>query len=244
MSIRSFSAADILMLFEQGAGLHAIDRALLILHCAMPEADSDSLARLSLGQRDHCLLEVRQDNFGDRLDAFTECPACRERLEFSLSCAALLENTRQEVAEAQSIAIDGILFELRSPDSVDAAIAAASDSAERAADHFLMRCLRRADDGEFTPAELTVTQRMAIADELAARDPAAEILLDFVCSMCGHRWQALFEINHFLWREIRARARRLLQEVDALARVYHWMETEILGMSEARRALYLEMALS
>jgi hypothetical protein len=54
----------------------------------------------------------------------------------------------------------------------------------------------------------------------------------------------LVEIGQFLWTEIRARARRLLQEIDALARVYHWPEADILGMSDARRASYLEMALS
>ena len=242
--MRSFSASDILMLFDQGSGLHAIDRALLMLRCAMPEADYGSLVRLPLGQRDRLLIEVRQRNFGDRMDAFTECPACRERLEFSLLCAALLKNTQCEANGANAIAFEGIRFELRCPDSADAAIASARDSAEMAVDDFLARCIRRADDGEFTVGELTVAQRMVIGAELAARDPAVEILLDLVCSVCGYGWEALFEINHVLWSEIRARARRLLQEVDALARVYHWHEAEILGMSEARRSLYLEMALS
>jgi hypothetical protein len=242
--MRSFAASDILMLFDQGAGLHAIDRALLVLRHALPEADHESLARLPLGQRDRYLLEVRQRNFDDRLEAFTECPACRERLEFSLSCRVLMDDTRSEASAAQQIAIEGIQFELRCPDSTDAAAAAVSGSADKAVDAFLARCIRRADDGEFTISELTLTQRMAIAAELAARDPAAEVLLDLSCSACGHGWQALFDINQTLWADIRARARRLLQEVDALARVYHWNESEILGMSEARRNLYLEMALS
>ena len=242
--MRSFSASDMLTLFDQGARLHAIDRALLVLRYALPEVDYESLVSLPLGQRDRYLLEVRQRNFGDRLDAFTECPACRERLEFALSCRALMDNTRSEASAAQQIVIEGMQFELRCPDSTDAAVAAASSSADRAVDAFLTRCLRRADDRHFTVGELTVAHRMTIAAELAARDPAAEILLALTCSMCGHGWQALFDINHVLWREIRARARRLLQEVDVLARVYHWNEAEILGMSEARRALYVEMALS
>ncbi len=75
-------------------------------------------------------------------------------------------------------------------------------------------------------------------------DPASEILLDLTCPACEQQWQALFEIEKFLWTEVQSRARRVLQEVDAFARVYHWNEAEILGMSEARRALYLEMALS
>jgi hypothetical protein len=242
--MRSFSASDILMLFDQGARLHVIDRALLVLCCALPEADYDSVVRLPLGQRDRYLLEARRGNFGDRLDAFIECPACQERLEFSLSCAALMDCTRSEADAAKPLTIEGIPFDLRCPNSADAAIAVASGSAEKAVDAFLARCLRRADDGEFTVGELTAAHRMAIAAEVAARDPAAEIFLDLTCPACSHGWQALFDIEKFLWTELCARARRLLQEVDALARAYHWNEKEILGLSEARRGLYLEMALS
>jgi hypothetical protein len=75
-------------------------------------------------------------------------------------------------------------------------------------------------------------------------DPQAEMLLDLSCPTCGHAWQAVFEIVTFLWTEIRVRARRLLREVDALARAYGWAEGDILAMSEARRGLYLQMALS
>jgi hypothetical protein len=97
---------------------------------------------------------------------------------------------------------------------------------------------------DFLGDGISGSQRAVIAAALAALDPAAEILLDLSCPVCSHCWQALFDINQVLWTEIRARARRLLQEVDGLARVYHWHETEILGMSEARRGWYLEMALS
>jgi hypothetical protein len=82
----------------------------------------------------------------------------------------------------------------------------------------------------------------AMAAELAAMDPQAEILLDLVCPACGHTWLGVFEIVTFLWSEIRARARRLLQEVDALARAYGWREADVLRMSETRRGLYLQMA--
>ena len=83
---------------------------------------------------------------------------------------------------------------------------------------------------------LPASVRMAIAKELAVIDPQAEILLDLSCPTCGNQWQGLFDIVSFLWAEIRARARRLLQEVDTLARAYGWAETDILGMSETHDA--------
>jgi hypothetical protein len=237
--MRSFAASDILMLFDQGVALHAIDRALLMLRCALPEAEFQELVRLPLGERDRLLLQVRRDSFGDRLDSYADCPACRERLEFFLSCAWLLAETLETVSRVKAVDIDGAYFELRCPDSADAAAVAAGSSVEAGVETLLARCVRVTEDSGLTPA-----RRAAIAAELAALDPAAEILLDLSCAACGHAWQTVFDIGYFLWGEIRARARRLLQEVDALARSYNWSETEILSLSEGRRAWYLEMALS
>jgi hypothetical protein len=234
------SARDFLTLWEQGAGLHAIDRALLILHRVMREAAFNDLVRLPLGERDRRLLQLHRDNFGDRLDAYADCPACRERLEFSLSCAALLAQAQSTAAAVKRVDVDGTHFELRCPDSADAAAMAAAADVEAGVDIMLARCVRSAGGADV----LTPARRAVIAAELAALDPAAEILLGLFCAACRHTWQTVFDINHFLWGEIRVRARRLLQEVDALARAYHWNEAEILGMSEARRGLYLEMALS
>jgi hypothetical protein len=228
------------MLLEYGSGLHAIDRALLVLRYALPDLDNEAIVRLPLGERDRRLLQLHRDNFGDRLDAYADCPVCRERLEFSLSCAVLLAQEQSVTAAVKSVEVDGAHFELRCPDSADAAAIAAAVSVQAGVDVMLTRCVRSA--GGFN--ELTPARRAVVAAELAALDPLAEILLDLSCVACGHDWTMVFDIGHFLWLEIRSRARRLLQEVDALARSYRWSEAEILGLSDARRALYLEMALS
>jgi len=238
--MRTFSASDYLMLWEQGARLHAIDRALLVLSCALPEADYKELVCLPLGQRDRWLLQIRQENFGDRLEALAECPACQERLDFSLSCGAFLEQTKAPSEGGKRVAIDGVEFDLRCPDSADAAAMVAGGGVEAGIEILLRRCV----GDEAGAAGHPPARRAAIAAELAALDPAAEILLDLSCVACGHGWQSVFDIGHFLWNEISARARRLLQEVDVLARAYHWSEADILGLSDARRNLYLEMALS
>jgi hypothetical protein len=67
------------------------------------------------------------------------------------------------------------------------------------------------------------------------------VLLGLHCPLCSHSWQALFDIASFFWTEISAHARRLLREVDALARAYGWSEAEILGLSASRRQAYLEL---
>ena len=64
-------------------------------------------------------------------------------------------------------------------------------------------------------------------------DPQAEIILVFSCPGCARRWEMLFDIAHFFWNEIAAEARRLLREIDALARAYGWTSARF---SISRRA--------
>lgn len=237
--MRTFSANDYLTIWEQGERLHPIDRALLMLSHASPEIDFDTLARLPLGQRDRLLMEIRQANFGDRIEAHTVC-SCGERVEFVLSCSAVLADTQGSQAADEKITFDGEVFALRCPNSFDLAQAVACTEVQAAEEILLARCIEQVPPA----ATLTPAHRTAIADALSALDPAAEILIDLTCPACGSGSQTLFDINQALWLEIRARALRLLQEVESLARAYHWSETDILGMSDMRRSFYLEMALS
>jgi hypothetical protein len=234
----------ILNVWDQGHGLHPIDQALLVLSFVCPDHTRETLVNLSLGHRDLLLLQARQQTFGDRLEAYTECPECEERLEFSLSCARfLIDATRHEIT-TKTVTIQGADFDLRCPNSRDAAAAAASENVEVATKALFARCTTAGTGSILNIDSLPEPIQADIAAELATMDPQAEMLLDLSCPSCGHAWQAVFEIITFFWTEIRVRARRLLQEVDTLARAYGWVEGDILAMSEARRGLYLQMALS
>ena len=76
---------------------------------------------------------------------------------------------------------------------------------------------------------------------MALADPMAEIRLALNCVGCSNQWEETLDIASFLWTEIASRAKRLLREVHTIASAYGWTEGEILSLSEARRALYLEM---
>ncbi|HXI74354.1 MAG TPA: hypothetical protein VNG94_02120, partial [Pyrinomonadaceae bacterium] len=79
----------------------------------------------------------------------------------------------------------------------------------------------------------------AVAKRMAEADPQADLRLDLSCPACGHRWQALFDIDSFFWSEINAWAQRVLTEVHALASAYGWRERDILDLSPRRRQFYL-----
>jgi hypothetical protein len=136
------------------------------------------------------------------------------------------------------------VFRLRRPTSHDAAAAAIGGNVETARRILLSRCVSPADESDTSVDGLPESSQTAIAADLATIDPQAEILLDLGCPACGNTWLAVFDVASFLWTEIRSRARRFVQEVDVLARTYGWAEADILNMSDTRRGVYLQMAMS
>src|SRR5215471_16557390 len=130
--MRPLLADDLIDVWARGESMHAIDRALLLLRRSCPEVSPEGLATLRLGERDALLLELRRQTFGDGLDVYAECPNCRERLEFVLSCRALAASPGP-VAASVKMTIEGAEFTLRPPDSRDAAAIARSASVEEAA---------------------------------------------------------------------------------------------------------------
>ncbi len=236
----ALTAPMLLEIWERGASWHPIDRALLVLSNAYPQCVPEQLRETALGERDALLLKARQCAFGDRLDAYVECPACAERHEFSLSCETLLSGSTALPHSARMLTLDGIEWQLRLPTSVD--LAAVADYESRAAvEALLARCVERADGEAIVWSEAL---RVALVAELAVLDPRAEIQIELTCQRCEHVWLSVFDIAAFFWCEIRSRARRLLQEIDVLARCYGWSESEILQMSDTRRGLHVQMALS
>jgi hypothetical protein len=253
--MRALSAAQILTAWEHGVGRRPAERALALLAAACPERTYDNLLGLSVGEHDRLLLAARELTFGGELIALARCPDCAEPLEFSVHAADLRAEAATEEAPAaaprsfraalQPAGQPGPEAHLvyRLPTAGD--LIALSDAAdvEAARRALAGRCILEATwGGVAVPAnELSEDLLAALAAEMVVRDPQAETLLDLTCPACGGRWQALFDIAAFFWTELAAEARRLLREVDALARAYGWREADILALSSRRRQAYLEL---
>jgi hypothetical protein len=232
--MRSLSNLGLLEVWERGAVLHPLDRALLALAMSMPGEDSSALAAWPLGKRNAALSQLRRACFGETLTGWIACPQCGERLEFSLDAEKLYSNS-QDVVE--QFVFEGRKF--RPMNSFDLA-SVAGEKDEFAASLALLRacCL---DSTDLDKSKFSMDELDEIGKRLAEADPLAEVLLDLECSECGNVWNEPFDIAAWLWTEIEARARRLLLDVHTLAAAYGWSESEVLSLSEPRRALYLEM---
>ena len=226
--MKTFSNLDFLDLWERGAVLHPLDRALLTLATALPTESHAALADWPLGRRNAALLQIRRATFGSALSGWVACPQCGEKLEFSIDAAEL----SSDVTAVKELEIAGRRF--RPLTSRDLAAIAGETNAQHATLKLLHQCSM--DEKEFSGEDVE-----SIGEQLAQADPMAETLLTLRCDACGSQWNEPLDIAAWLWTEMEARARRLLHDVHVLASAYGWTQTEILSLSESRRALYMEM---
>lgn len=239
--MRALTADEIIQTWETAYRFHPIDQALSILLLVMPEHNRDELAALPLGQRDTLLLALRRATFGESLPGKSHCPQCGEAVEFELSCSALAADVSEP--QYKHISHDGYSMTIRPLNSFDLAAAAGKTSVQQAHDLLLRRCVAEARyQGKMIEPE-TLPQEIenSITETALTADPQAEMLLDLNCPACQHHWHNILDIGHILWLEISTRAQRLLVDVHQLAKAYGWTEAEILKLSPARRATYLQM---
>ena len=231
-SMHRLSAEKILAVWEAGLQQHSLDRALTLLVAASPETARDTLAKLSIAERDARLFQLRTLIFGPRAEGFAECPRCTERVEFPLDTAEFAR-PKQSTASTRELEVNGRRLRFRMPNSRDLAAAVAAPDHASALRLLLERCSGTTD----VPDECAE----AISAALLEAEPQAEILLRLTCPGCAHELDLPFDIAEFFWTEISAQARRILREIDTLARAYGWTEREILSLPAQRRQTYLEM---
>jgi hypothetical protein len=242
--MRALSAGELLTVWEHGVSQRPSQRALALLAVACTnEAPADKLARLTIGQRDERLLDLRERTFGPRLAAISACPACSEVLEFTVNAADIRVAPASEPAETIDLAHAGYELQFRLPNTLDLATVDQSADRQTNSRHLLRRCVtsaRRA--GAEIPAEdLPPEVVAAVSQRMAEADPQADVQLDLACPQCEHRWHSPFDIVSFFWSEINALALRLLNEVHALASAYGWSEAAILALAPVRRQAYLDL---
>jgi len=234
--MRALGTAELLTLWEQGLSQTPLERGVALVAAVCPELSWEQVMQLSIGQRDHRLLTVREQLFGRQLVSVATCGACGEQLELSFTVDQIRLPLTEVPAQIEVQQGDHCV-QVRLPNSQDLAVLAQWPMAPlpELRRRLLERCL-------LSPVpELPEEVVGAIAAQLAAADPQADIQLDLQCPACGQAWQAVFDIGVFLWTEIHAWAVRLLREIHTLARAYGWSERDILAMSAQRRRWYLDL---
>jgi hypothetical protein len=241
--MRPLSASELLNAWERSLPESATRRALALLEAACPESKPEEVATLSIGERDRRLLQLREWTFGAQMVSVADCSDCGERLEWTVSASDLRVAHESEHGGDLSLEVDAYRVRFRLPNTLDLAAVAGCEDLGQARQVLLGRCLSEAalDEEEVSAVELPEKISEAIVKRMAEADPQADMQLDLTCPACGHRWQALFDIESFFWSEINSWAQRVLMEVHTLASAYGWRESDILNLSAWRRQFYLNL---
>jgi hypothetical protein len=246
--MNALSAETLLRVWEENFPLHPIQRSLALLAAAWPERSAAEWGRASVGQRDTCLLALREALFGSELQTTTACPRCGERLESIFHTHQIRVGIPTLPSAPAELCLHEQEFEIRYrlPTSEDLLVLTAEPARMSGGAALLDRCVQKVwrHGAECQRGELSPEVVALLTEEIARHDCDAHIEIGLTCPVCRHTWSATFDIVSYLWSEIGDWAARLLQDVHVLASAYGWHERDILALSATRRRLYLELAQS
>jgi hypothetical protein len=249
--MRTLSTIALMEAWERGLGRSLSQRALALLVAGWPEASTDRLARLPIGQRDRHLLSLRELTFGAQLSARAVCPSCRAQLELTFSTSEVPDGTRgredvvadDALDRSFAVSLDGEELEYRLPTIGDLAAIDGEPDVSRARGLLLERCVVavRAAGRAVPLASASPALLNALVEHMSQNDPQGDVQMAFRCMVCGSSSLVAFDIASFFWTEVHAWALRTLRDVHTLASAYGWREADILSMTPQRRQLYLEL---
>ncbi len=211
-----------------------------MLGAAAPGQSPDALADMSIGQRDACLLSLRESLFGPRVTGMVTCRACQEQIEADFDIRQV--RASRPTSAPLSVSESGYQVNFRLPGTGDIASSIRDGDVEATRRALFERCVVSAyhEGREVPPASVPPQVVDAVEARMGEADPQADIRLALTCSECSLEWEATFDIVTFLWTEVDGWARRTLFEVHLLASAYGWRESDILALSAPRRRFYLE----
>ena len=216
---------------------------------------TEGVARgLLVGDRQFLMLKLRAAMFGERVMATLVCPweDCGKRIDidFSLLDLPVYESTDKGplfALELSATADQGrrvLVFRLPNGGDQEAVASTAAPDPERALTFLMGRCVESIDGrqaGELFVQELDTSARAEIDSAMAAVAPRVDANLHGLCPECGRPFTRPFDLAGFFFDELRIGRDQLYREVHCLAYHYHWSEAEILGLSRAKRRLYIEI---
>ncbi|NOK34665.1 hypothetical protein HMI49_15805 [Corallococcus exercitus] len=200
-------------------------------------------AQLPVGRANALLLRLHVAMFGPRIDCSATCPACAEALELEIDAGDLLGWEPPPLAGPALFQDAEWGMSFRLPTELDVEVTRNERDPRVARNLLLQRCVsecrRGAEPVDILLAPPEVTTRLgARMEEL---DPLAVIDFELRCRGCGHGRSSSLEVDSILWARLDAWARRMLDEVHELARVYGWTERDIVAMSPWKRLVYLDL---
>jgi hypothetical protein len=212
-------------------------------------AGAETVRRLSVGDREALLLNLRRLTLGDRVSCVLLCPRCGKKMDLDLNIGELLlppyghDRTLHETSIHDGQAISRVVFRVPNGADQEAAVALIENARTPAAEELVLRrCIAQvtAVDGEELSSVPDAVLR-ALPAKMAELDPQAEVLLDLTCPECATRFEVPFDIADYFCRELGSQEREFYRGVHLLSFHYHWEEDTILKLGRRKRQIYLDL---
>jgi hypothetical protein len=234
------SSSQLLIICEQGTQQPIIERVEMILAMALPTLTASQINALTIGERNQHLLKIRAAIFGDNIACISNCIHCQEAVEFTLDATTLITTTQP--LDDFTFSIADKVHKFRLITGADLKLAMQQPTVAVVAKTLIEQCLATPEN-PLDVADLSDADIKQLAEQLKRHDPAAELLINLSCPACATSWQTAFDIAAFLWNEIVAYGKQLLQQVHCLAQAYGWDEATILELSTKRRQYYINQVM-
>lgn len=225
----TWTAANIVAAWESASGLSPPRRTARLLVWSGGPADEASALELDMASTASLLWASYADVFGPSADMVVACVSCGAALEAEIELPHGPAVRTPKAASARVAGFDVRLPTLRELDRVHGRPDAGAQ--------LRAWCVVPMDRPQPSPSvEWAAVD--AVVDELAG--PAA-LHAQVVCPDCGEPFEAGLDPGALVWDRIQLEAPRLLAQVAVLAQAFGWSESEILGLSDARRHAYLDL---
>lgn len=212
--------------------------AISLLASLLDRSVSDlNASDLVASDRDRLLAAVYVGAFGDRIESTLDCKRCSQPFDLDFSLRRLLDSVDEQTRTEQCRPLGDGSFEtsegvrFRLPTGRDE-LELSLHSSDVVASALLERCVKQSTwtgDGESFEEFL---ERVA---------PLLEFELIAKCAECSHVHMVQFDIQTYVLGALIAERRRLLIEINRLARAYSWSLAEILSLSRSDRRQFVEL---
>jgi hypothetical protein len=220
--------------------------------------DRELVGRMLIGDRDYLILRLRQMTAGDAVHQVMRCqgPACGRKVDVEFLISEIPVRRVDRVSPTYELTFSrpamagdprSVACVLRLPTGHDHEIVASLKdvNAARANTALFARVILRIGQSpsveEEEVREFPLVVRRELADFLQRASPGPDLTVSINCPHCGEDMTYPFDLAGFFFSEWAVKADTLYEQVHHLAFHYHWGETEILGMTRARRHRYLRL---
>ena len=238
VTIRQPVGEEDLLLQETRASNTALALTLVSRLVRAANGATTDWSELTVTDLEALLLLIRKVAVGDVIEADLSCvqPECGAKITVSFSISEYLSCNQSRRPREMHAEGEG-WFRLQEP-SVKFRLPAASDllavlEKPRPDRELIRRCVQ--------PERISAKLKRRVMSAMEAMAPNLSSQMQGECPECHRPVDVYFDVQKYVLRELRDRAKQVYEDVHLLALNYRWSEESILLLPRNRRMLYADM---